>query len=202
MSIGAGARIYAPDLPSTFGGWPSRAAFFVLDELLGQQSGLEARIAELVAPALDGMGYALVRVAVLGRERPTVQIMAEKTGGEAIGINDCEAISGALGAVLDVANPIPGTWTLEVSSAGIDRPLTRRRDWERFAGHIARVELAEPVEGRKRVTATIMGAEADAALLRLENGETLAIPFTLMRRARLVLTEALIAAAAPQTARH
>ncbi len=202
MSIGAGARIYAPDLPSTFGGWPSRAAFFVLDELLGQQSGLEARIAELVAPALDGMGYALVRVAVLGRERPTVQIMAEKTGGEAIGINDCEAISGALGAVLDVANPIPGTWTLEVSSAGIDRPLTRRRDWERFAGHIARVELAEPVEGRKRVTATIMGAEADAALLRLENGETLAIPFTLMRRARLVLTQALIAAAAPQTARH
>jgi ribosome maturation factor RimP len=173
-----------------------------LDELLGQQSGLEARIAELVAPALDGMGYALVRVAVLGRERPTVQIMAEKTGGEAIGINDCEAISGALGAVLDVANPIPGTWTLEVSSAGIDRPLTRRGDWERFAGHIARVELAEPVEGRKRVTATIMGAGTDAALLRLENGETLAIPFTLMRRARLVLTEALIAAAAPQTARH
>ena len=202
MSIGAGARIYAPDLPSTFGGWPSRAAFFVLDELLGQQSGLEARIAELVAPALDGMGYALVRVAVLGRERPTVQIMAEKTGGEAIGINDCEAISGALGAVLDVANPIPGTWTLEVSSAGIDRPLTRRRDWERYAGHLARVELAEPVDGRKRVTATIMGAEADAALLRLENGETLAIPFALMRRARLVLTEALIAAAAPQTARH
>ena len=202
MSIGAGARIYAPDLPSTFGGWPSRAAFFVLDELLGQQSGLEARIAELVAPALDGMGYALVRVAVLGRERPTVQIMAEKTGGEAIGINDCEAISGALGAVLDVANPIPGTWTLEVSSAGIDRPLTRRRDWERYAGHLARVELAEPVDGRKRVTATIMGAEADAALLRLENGETLPIPFALMRRARLVLTEALIAATTPQTARH
>ncbi len=173
-----------------------------MDELLGQQSGLEARIAELVAPALDGLGYALVRVAVLGRERPTVQIMAEKTGGEAIGVNDCETISGALGAVLDVANPIPGTWTLEVSSAGIDRPLTRKRDWERFAGHLARVELAEPVEGRKRITATIMGAKTDAALLRLENGETLAVPFVLMRRARLVLTEALIAATAPQTARH
>lgn len=170
--------------------------------MLGQQSGLEARIAELVAPALDGMGYALVRVAVLGRERPTVQIMAEKSGGESIGINDCETISGALGAVLDVANPIPGTWTLEVSSAGIDRPLTRRRDWERFAGHLARVELAEPVEGRKRVTATILGTEGDSARLRLETSETLTIPFATMRRARLVLTEALIAAAEPQIHTH
>jgi ribosome maturation factor RimP len=173
-----------------------------LDELLGQQSGLEARIAELVAPALDGMGYALVRVAVLGRERPTVQIMAERIGGATIGIGDCEAISGALGAVLDVANPIPGNWTLEVSSAGIDRPLTRKRDWERYAGHLARVELAEPVDGRKRVTATILGSETEAALLRLETGATLTIPFAAMRRARLVLTEALIAATEPQTHPH
>ncbi len=202
MSARGPRRIEAPDLPSAVGGWPSRAAFFVLDELLGQQSGLEARIAALVAPALDGMGYALVRVAVLGRERPTVQIMAEKTGGEAIGIGDCETISGALGAVLDVANPIPGAWTLEVSSAGIDRPLTRRRDWERFAGHLTRVELAEPVDGRKRITATILGAEADAAILSLENGDRLAIPFTAIRRARLVLTEALIAANTPDTPTH
>ena len=173
-----------------------------MDELLGQQSGLEARITELVAPALDDMGYALVRVAVLGRERPTVQIMAEKTGGEALAISDCEAISGALGAVLDVANPIPGNWTLEVSSAGLDRPLTRRREWERFAGHLARVDLAEPVEGRKRVTATIIGPDSDAVLLRTETGATLTLPFTLMRRARLVLTEALIAATAPDTPTH
>ncbi len=148
------------------------------------------------------MGYALVRVAVLGRERPTVQIMAEKTGGETLGISDCEAISGALGAVLDVADPIPGHWTLEVSSAGIDRPLTRRRDWERFAGHLARVDLAEPVDGRKRVTATIIGPDSDAVLLRTETGATLTLPFTLMRRARLVLTEALIAATAPDTPTH
>lgn len=155
-----------------------------------------------MAPALDGMGYALVRVAVLGRERPTVQIMAEKAGGEALGISDCEAISGALGAVLDVANPIPGNWTLEVSSAGIDRPLTRRRDWERFAGHLARVDLAKPVDGHKRVTATIIGPDSDAVLMRLETGATLTLPFTLMRRARLVLTEALIAATAPDSPTH
>lgn len=174
--------------------------------MLGQQSGLEARIAELVGPSLDSMGYALVRVAVLGRERPTVQIMAEKSGGAAIGIEDCEAISGALGAVLDVANTIHGAWTLEVSSAGIDRPLTRLGDWTRFAGHLARIDLAFPVEGRKRVTATIIGpagdGAAEAAQMRLETGDTLTIPFAAMRRARLVLTEALIAATAPDTPTH
>lgn len=174
--------------------------------MLGQQSGLEARIAALIGPALDAMGYALVRVAVLGRERPTVQVMAEKSGGAAIGIDDCEKISGALGAVLDVANPIQGNWTLEISSAGIDRPLTRIGDWTRFAGHLARVDLTHPVEGHKRVTATIIGPTGEGtgggAALRLDTGTTLAIPFAAMRRARLVLTEALIAATAPDTPTH
>jgi ribosome maturation factor RimP len=129
-----------------------RAAFFALDQDLPFHTGLEARIADAIAPTLGDLGYELVRVAVLGRERPTVQIMADRADGTLISVDDCETISRAVGAVLDVADPIPGNWTLEVSSAGIDRPLTRRRDWNRFAGHEARAELAEPIDGRRRVS--------------------------------------------------
>ena len=90
------------------------------------------------------MGFELVRVAVLGRDRPTVQIMADRADGASISVEDCEQISHHLSAVIDVEDPIPGAWTLEVSSAGIDRPLTRVKDWNRFAGHLARVETVVP----------------------------------------------------------
>jgi len=141
------------------------------------------------------MGYELVRVAVLGRERPTVQIMADRADGSQISVADCEAISHALGAVLDVEDPVPGTWTLEVSSAGIDRPLTRRRDWNRFAGHLARVELAVPVDGRKRLSGTVLGADETHARLLTDAGEV-ALPLVDIHRAKLVLTDDLIAATA------
>ena len=91
-------------------------------------TGLEARIADIITPTVIDLGYELVRVAVLGRERPTVQIMADRADGSMITVEDCEKISRGVGAVLDVADPIPSLWTLEVSSAGIDRPLTRRKD--------------------------------------------------------------------------
>jgi len=156
--------------------------------------GLEARIAEIVTPSLEGMGYELVRVAVIGRERPTVQIMADRADGEAITVDDCEAISHALGAVIDVADPISGEWQLEVSSAGIDRPLTRRKDWVRYAGHLVRAELADPLDGRKRFSGTVLGADATHAHMRLDDGSEVALPFTEIRRAKLVLTDALIAA--------
>ena len=150
----------------------------------------------MIAPALDGMGYELVRVAILGRENPTVQIMADRADGSQITVEDCEAISRALGAVLDVEDPIAGAWTLEVSSAGIDRPLTRRKDWNRFAGHLAKVELAAPLpDGRRRLTGTALGADGTHARLRLDTGEV-AVPMADIRRARLVLTDALIAATA------
>ncbi len=90
------------------------------------------------------MGYELVRVAISGRDRPVVQVMADRADGALISIEDCETISYALGAVLDVEDPMAGAWTLEISSAGIDRPLTRRKDWVRFAGHLARVETSAP----------------------------------------------------------
>jgi ribosome maturation factor RimP len=159
-------------------------------------TGLEGRIADIVAPTLADMGYELVRVALLGRERPTVQVMADRADGNPISVDDCEAISQALGAVIDVADPIPGEWVLEVSSAGIDRPLTRRKDWNRFAGHLARAELALPIDGRKRFAGIVLGADDSHAHLRLDDGSAVALPLADIRRAKLVLTDALIEATA------
>ena len=142
------------------------------------------------------MGYELVRVVVLGRDRPTVQVMADRADGSQITVADCEAISRQLGAVLDVEDPIPGAWSLEVSSAGIDRPLTRAKDWNRFAGHLARAETAVPVRGRRRFAGVALGADDAGARLRLEDGSEVTLPLTAIRRAKLVLTDALIAATA------
>jgi ribosome maturation factor RimP len=160
---------------------------------------LESRLADIVAPTLEAMGYELVRVAVLGRDRPTVQVMADRADGSQITVADCEAISHALGAVLDVEDPIPGAWSLEVSSAGIDRPLTRPKDWNRFAGHLARAEMVIPVEGRKRFSGIVLGADDNAARLRLDDGSEVALPLAGLRRAKLVLTDALIEATATPT---
>jgi ribosome maturation factor RimP len=157
---------------------------------------LETRIEAAISPALSDMGYELVRVMVLGRDRPTVQVMADRTDGSLISVEDCERISHAVSAALDVDDPIPGRWTLEVSSAGIDRPLVRPKDWVRFAGHQARVEMVAPVEGRKRFIGTILGADAHEAKLRLETGEDVTLPLADVRRAKLLLTDALINATA------
>ena len=161
-----------------------------------RHTGLEARIAEIITPALEGLGYELVRVAITGRDRPTVQIMADRADGAAMAVEDCEAISRELGAVIDVADPMPGEWTLEVSSPGIDRPLTRVKDWNRFAGHLARAELDPPLDGRKRFSGVVLGADAEFARLRLDDGSEVALPLAHLRRARLVLTDALIEATA------
>ncbi len=169
-----------------------------LDDL-PRATGLEGRIVAAIAPSLEGMGYELVRVAVLGRERPTVQIMADRADGAAITVNDCEAISQGIGAVLDVANIVPGAWTLEVSSPGIDRPLTRVKDWNRYAGHLARAEMAIPLDGRRRISGVVLGADESHARMRLDDGTELALPLADIRRAKLVLTDALIAATSRPT---
>ena len=161
-----------------------------------RHTSLEARLAALIAPTLKSMGYELVRVAVLGRDRPTVQVMADRADGTQIAVADCESISHALGAVLDVEDPLPGAWSLEVSSAGIDRPLTRAKDWNRFAGHLARAETTAPIDGRKRFSGIVLGADDSAARLRLDDGNEVALPLADIRRAKLVLTDALIAATA------
>jgi ribosome maturation factor RimP len=164
-----------------------------------RHASLEARLAAIVAPTLEGMGYELVRVTVLGRDRPTVQVMADRADGAQINVADCTAISHALGAVLDVDDPIPGAWSLEVSSAGIDRPLTRVKDWNRYAGHLARAETVAPIDGRRRFSGIVLGADDNAARLRLDDGNEVALPLPAIRRAKLVLTDALIVATATPT---
>jgi ribosome maturation factor RimP len=164
-----------------------------------RHEGLEARIADAILPTLGHLGYELVRVQVSGKETPTVQVMADRVDGAIFRVEDCEAISHAIGAVLDVADPIKGEWNLEVSSAGIDRPLTRAKDWNRFAGHVATVELAMPQDGRKRFRGIALGADAEFARMRLDDGNEIAFARSNIRRAKLVMTDELIAAtAAPQ----
>ena len=164
-----------------------------------QHASLESRLAAIVEPALQGMGYELVRVAVLGRDRPTVQVMADRADGSQITVADCETISHVLGAVLDVEDPIPGNWSLEISSAGIDRPLTRVKDWNRFVGHLARAETSAPIQGRRRFSGVVLGADDNGAHLRLDDASEIVLPLNTIRRAKLVLTDALIAATATQT---
>ncbi|MHB1302456.1 MAG: ribosome maturation factor RimP [Acidiphilium sp.] len=165
-------------------------------------TGLEGRIAELIAPGLESIGYELVRVAIMGRQTPTVQIMADRADQSQLSLDDCERISHLVSAVLDVEDPISSAWTLEISSAGIDRPLTRVKDWNRFAGHLARIELDVPTAaGRKRVTGTVLGADEKTARMKLDSGETVELPHSDIRRAKLVMTEDLIKAAeTPPTA--
>ncbi len=159
-----------------------------------QHTGLEGRIAEIAAPRLEAMGYELVRVQVMGKETPTVQIMADRADGAPFTLDDCTEVSHLLSAVLDVEDPITSAWTLEVSSAGIDRPLTRVKDWNRYAGYEAKVELNFPGPGgRKRFTGVILAADAEVAQLKIETGELVALRLADMKKAKLILTDALIA---------
>lgn len=175
--------------------------FCFLEDDLPLNEGLEARITAAIAPTLASMGYEIVRVQIQGKQTPTVQIMADRADGRLIGVEDCEAISHAVGAVLDVDDPFTGEWNLEVSSAGIDRPLTRTKDWQRFAGQLATVEMSIPFEGRRRFRGIALGADAEVVRLRLDDGGEVALPRADMRRAKLVLTDELIAATAAEAAR-
>ena len=157
-------------------------------------TGLEGRIADLIVEPLEAQGYELVRVQVIGTEAPTVQIMADRADETALQLEDCEKISRLLSAVLDVEDPIESAWTLEVSSAGIDRPLTRTKDYNKYAGFDARIELAFPGPGnRKRFTGKLIGADAEFARLKLESGEAIELSRADIKKAKLVLTDALIA---------
>ena len=157
---------------------------------------LEAKLAAIITPQLESMGFELVRVAILGRDRPTIQVMADRADGSQISVDDCERISHDVGAAIDVDDPLPGAWTLEVSSAGIDRPLTRTKDWNRFAGHRARVDTFLPQNGRRRFSGVVLGADETIARLRLDDGSEVLFRVQDIRGARLVLTDALIEATA------
>src|SRR5580704_3479102 len=133
------------------------------------EPGRAARVAALAEPVLAGLGYRLVRVRVSGAAGCTVQIMAERPDGT-MAIEDCEAASRALSPVLDVADPIEGAYQLEISSPGIDRPLVRRSDFDRYAGHVAQVEMQAPVDGRRRFRGELIGAQGAFARIRRADG--------------------------------
>jgi len=161
------------------------------------EQGVGARIAAIAAPVLEGLGYRLVRVRISGMAGCTVQIMAERPDGT-MTIEDCEAVSRALSPVLDVEDPIDRAYRLEISSPGIDRPLVRRSDFARYAGHVVKVEMAMPIAGRRRFRGVLLGVEGDAARVRRDDaaaGEAadVVLPIEEMAEARLVLTDALVA---------
>jgi ribosome maturation factor RimP len=155
------------------------------------------KIESMVGPSLAAMGYSIVRIAFTGGRRPTLQIMAERTDNGAMTVEDCATMSHTVSALLDVADPIASSYMLEISSPGIDRPLTRRADYERFAGFEAKIEMRRPVEGRRRFRGKLMGLEGDDAKL-LVGPDLMRLPLDAIARAKLVLTDELIAATQPQ----
>ncbi len=161
------------------------------------ESGVGARIAAVADPVLHGLGYRLVRIKVSGEAGCTVQIMAERPDGSML-IEDCEAVSRALSPVLDVADPIERAYRLEISSPGIDRPLVRRTDFERYAGHLIKIEMAVAHDGRKRFRGLLGGVEGEGVHLRRDDpreGEAAEVLLRMedISEARLVLTDELVA---------
>src|SRR5216684_4338422 len=178
--------------------WAKRPLFSFVGTRSPKTSGSRAlvtellrRIEDIVAPTIVGMGYELVRVA-LSKGGGTLQIMIEPADGRAMDVEGCATVARALSAVLDVEDPIPSSYTLEVSSPGIDRPLTRPKDYARWAGHLARLETAEPIEGRRRFKGTLLGLEGDVVKLRLDDGQETDVPLSAVTRAKLEMTDALI----------
>lgn len=161
------------------------------------EPGAAARVSAVAAPVLEGMGYRLVRIRISGDAGCTVQIMAERPDGS-MQLEDCEAISRALSPVLDVADPIDRAYRLEISSPGIDRPLVRRSDFERYSGYLVKIDMAVAHEGRKRFRGTLGAVEGDRVHLHRDDakpGDAVDVLLTMedIGEARLVLTDELIA---------
>mgnify|MGYP003701213335 FL=1 len=163
---------------------------------------LESRIRSLIEPSIEEMGYQIVRIRFSGSKRPTLQIMADRKDEAPITVEDCADISHAVSAILDVEDPIPDGYALEVSSPGIDRPLVRPRDYERFQGFEAKLELARLIDGRKRYRGMLAGIEEGDVLVDMEGGERVRLPFAEIASAKLVLTDALIDWAEKQQEEH
>jgi ribosome maturation factor RimP len=154
-------------------------------------------IARLIEPAIAELGFGLVRVAMIGgASDPTLQVMAERPDTRQLTIDDCAAVSRAISDILDEADPIDGAYRLEVSSPGIDRPLTRRADFTDWAGHEARIKFIEPVDTAKQVTGDIIGIDGETIAIDTTKGRR-EVAFANIHSAKLVLTDKLINATAP-----
>jgi len=154
------------------------------------KTAMDRRLAEIVTPVIEGMGYELVRLRLMGGKTHNLQIMAEKPEG-GIEVDDLADISTAISAVLDVEDPIEDNYSLEVSSPGIDRPLTRLKDFATWSGYIAKLETSDLIDGRKRFKGTLAGVEGDEVLIEISEG-TIGLKFDWLAEAKLVLTDELI----------
>ncbi|QGY00105.1 ribosome maturation factor RimP [Roseovarius faecimaris] len=154
------------------------------------KAAIDRRMAEIVTPVIEDMGYELVRIRLMGGKSTMLQIMADKPDG-GIEVDDCAEISNAVSAVLDVEDPIADEYTLEVSSPGIDRPLTRLKDFDTYEGYEAKLETAELIDGRKRFKGELAGTDGDEVLINIEEG-TIGLKFDWLVEAKLVLTDELI----------
>jgi len=152
-----------------------------------------ARVEALIVPSVEAMGYEVVRVQISGQARPTMQIMIERADRANMTVEDCADVSRAVSAILDVEDPVSVAYTLEVSSPGIDRPLTRPAHFDRFAGFEARLETRVPIEGRKRFKGLLRGFADGAVAIDTQEGPA-RIPFEDLTTAKLVLTDELIEA--------
>ena len=164
------------------------------------EPGLSARVATLAEPVIEQLGYRLVRVKVSAADGCTVQIMVERPDGTMV-VEDCETVSRALSPVLDMADPIDKAYRLEVSSPGIDRPLVRKSDFDRYAGHLVKIETEIPIDGRKRFRGLLIGTEGEAARIRQDDKKDdteaggaaeILLPIEEMSEAKLVLTDELV----------
>lgn len=158
------------------------------------KTAMDRRLADIITPVIEGLGFELVRIRLMGGATRTLQIMADKPEG-GIGVEHCSEISTAVSAVLDVEDPIEENYVLEVSSPGIDRPLTRLKDFEMWKGWEARVETTELIDGRRRFKGTLAGVEGDEVLIEIEEpgGEvTIGLQFDWLSDAKLILTDELI----------
>jgi ribosome maturation factor RimP len=160
-----------------------------MSELIAKTS-IDRRMAEILTPVIEGMGFEVVRIRLMGGKTKTLQVMAERPEG-GIEVDECAEISGAISAVLDVEDPLEDAYTLEVSSPGIDRPLTRLKDFETFEGYEAKIETTEMIDGRRRFKGILAGVEGDEILINIEEG-TLGLHYDWLSDAKLVLTDDLI----------
>ena len=158
------------------------------------KTAIDRRLAEIIQPVIEGMGYELVRVRLQGGKTATLQIMADRPEG-GINVDDCAQISTAVSATLDVEDPIEDNYHLEVSSPGIDRPLTRLKDFGTFEGYEARLDLNQAIDGRKKFKGVLAGVEGTEVLINIEDKgqtHTIGLDFDLLSDAKLVLTDELI----------
>ncbi len=197
MPLNSGALGSKPSPPPRIINGP-RARFFVLETHAGPMSNdliakaaIDRRLAEIVTPVIEDLGYELVRIRLMsGKDESTLQIMADKPEGGIL-VDDCAKISTAVSATLDVEDPILDAYTLEVSSPGIDRPLTRLKDFDMFEGYDAKLETDELIDGRRRFKGVLAGVEDDEVLINVAEG-TIGLKFEWLVEAKLILTDELI----------